>query len=134
MAEHPDLLAEALSEQECLRLLGGTRLGRVALSLDALPYVFPVHFALLGRDPVFRTHGQVRRTAALAGNVVCFQADGLESDAYRGWSVQLTGRAELVTGGPEHEAVQDLPRSPLAPDDDRLVRVKATLIRGHHVG
>ena len=44
-----------LSPDECLRLLAGVPVGRVGLSVRAMPAVFPVNFALLDGEVVFRT-------------------------------------------------------------------------------
>ena len=46
---------QVLSRAECLALLRDSLVGRVVVTDRALPAAFPVNFALLGEDVVFRT-------------------------------------------------------------------------------
>jgi nitroimidazol reductase NimA-like FMN-containing flavoprotein (pyridoxamine 5'-phosphate oxidase superfamily) len=81
-----------LSRDECLRLLGGVAVGRVGLSIDALPVVLPVNFALFEEDIVFRTVEGTKFHAAAAGAVVAFEADSYEPGGTSGWGVVCSGR------------------------------------------
>lgn len=133
LAAHRDRLG-LLEEQECIRLLGGVRLGRIALSVGALPAIYPIRFALLGRDPVFRTHPEAGLVEATAGNVVCLQADEADPDTERGWSVMVTGPAEVLTDGEVLVEARELPLRPWAGDADAFVRIGAVMVSGRRIG
>src|SRR2546430_12350258 len=87
---------EVLPRAECLHLLSTVNSGRVGLSMNALPVIFTINFALDGDAVVFRTRPSTKLTAAIAGNVVCFHADSVDRAGHFGWSVNLTGQALLV--------------------------------------
>ncbi len=129
--EHTGL--ELIDAEECFRLLGAARLGRVAVSVDALPAVFPVHFALLGRDPVFRTEAGAKLTAASAGNIICLEADDVDAESHTGWSVMVTGPAEVLRPGPDLDAALELPLRPWVGSGDAFVRIGAALVSGRRV-
>ena len=84
---------EVLPPEECIALLSTVNVGRIGLSLNALPVIFTVNFALDGADVVFRTRPDGKLKAALAGQVVSFQADRLDEKGHFGWSVSVTGQA-----------------------------------------
>ena len=123
----------ALSEQECYQRLASAHLGRLALSVDALPRVFPVHYALLGRDPVFRTEAGTKLSAAAAGNVVCLEIDDATPEMHTGWSVMVIGPAEILTAPLDLRRAADLPLNPWVGRGDAFVRVTATLVSGREI-
>lgn len=86
-----------LSRDECLQLLGQAKVGRVGLSIQALPAVLPVTFALYDDHVVIRIVPGTKLDTAAAGAVVAFEVDGYEPDGSAGWSVMVQGRAEPVT-------------------------------------
>ena len=90
--------SEHLDREECLRLLSRARLGRVALSVGALPAILPVRFVLHRGEIVFRAHPGTVLDEGTRGAVVAFEADGdAEDDAM--WSVVVTGLARHLTAG-----------------------------------
>ncbi len=133
LAAHRDRLG-LLEERECLRLLGEAKLGRVAVSVGALPAIYPIRFTLLGRDPVFRSHPQAGLVEATAGNVVCLQADDADPDADHGWSVMVTGPAELITDPAQLAQARELPLRPWAGGSDAFVRISAVMVSGRRIG
>jgi nitroimidazol reductase NimA-like FMN-containing flavoprotein (pyridoxamine 5'-phosphate oxidase superfamily) len=46
---------ETLDRDECLRLLATVPVGRIGLSIGALPAILPVNFAMVGSSIVIRT-------------------------------------------------------------------------------
>ena len=72
---------EVLDEEECYALLAGASLGRVGVTVGAMPAIFPVNFALVGHHVVFSTGLGTKLTAALAGSVVAFEADWADEAA-----------------------------------------------------
>lgn len=63
---------------------------------DTAPVIVPVNFLVDGRSVVYRTRpGSVG--AVGAGTPLAFEADRLDEERMRGWSVLLTGTAEHIT-------------------------------------
>lgn len=85
---------EVLSRDACLTLLGRATLGRVGLSIGALPTVLPVNFRLVDGHVVFRTGVGSKLDAATRGAVIAFEVDEVDPVAHTGWSVVVTGIAE----------------------------------------
>src|SRR3954454_11873266 len=102
-------VVDELSRQECVGLLARQPVGRLAVSVDALPAVFPVNFALSGEDIVFRCAAGTKFSAATAGSVVAFEVDGYDTANREGWSVINRAIAEEVIAPEERRALADLP-------------------------
>lgn len=121
-----------LSPDECLRLLAGVPVGRVGLSVRAMPAVFPVNFALLDGEVVFRTVEGTKFHAAVAGAVLAFEADGYEPDGRSGWSVLVQGVSRVVTEPAELHRARQLTVESWAVDGaaDRIVRITSTFVSG----
>lgn len=124
---------EVLDADECLRLLAAGHLGRVALCVGALPVIVPVHYALLGRDPVFRTDAGTKLLAASAGHVLCLEIDDADPVNHRGWSVLVTGQAEVLHRPEDLEAAEALPLRPWVGHGDAFVRIEAALVSGRRI-
>ncbi len=80
-----------LDAEECALLLSSTRIGRLAITERALPVLLPVVFACVDSDVVFGVGPGVVARAAAAGQIVCFEADGADSEFTTMWSVAMTG-------------------------------------------
>ncbi len=87
---------DVLDREECLALLAQAHLGRVALSVGALPTILPVNFRLIDEHVVFRTGVGSKLDAATRGAVVAFEVDEVDPMEHTGWSVVVTGIAEEV--------------------------------------
>jgi nitroimidazol reductase NimA-like FMN-containing flavoprotein (pyridoxamine 5'-phosphate oxidase superfamily) len=98
MHDHPmvDEGLELLTEEQCWDLLSQADVGRVGVTLSALPAIFPVNYALIDRSIVFRTGPGTKLAAATAGTVVAFQVDDYQAVDRSGWSVLAVGPAETV--------------------------------------
>lgn len=88
---------ELLAEDECRLLLETQQVGRVAVSIGALPAIFPVNYRMLGGDIVFRTGEGLKRRAALRNSVVGFEVDEIHPETATGWSVMVVGVAREET-------------------------------------
>jgi Pyridoxamine 5'-phosphate oxidase len=87
----------ALAHSEALHLLGGVALGRIAFTVDALPTILPANHIVDQGDIIVRGHrGMDALLKAAAGNVVAYSADVIDQRTYVGWTVTLTGLAEMV--------------------------------------
>ena len=83
MAHHPrmpltDNGLELLTPDQCQDLLARSGVGRVGVTVAALPAIFPVNYALLGDDIVFLTGEGTKLRAAADRAVVAFQVDGFD--------------------------------------------------------
>jgi nitroimidazol reductase NimA-like FMN-containing flavoprotein (pyridoxamine 5'-phosphate oxidase superfamily) len=86
-----------LSRDECFRLLTTVPVGRVGLTIDAIPVVLPVNFALLDGDIVFRTVVGTKFHVASTDTVLAFEVDHYEANGASGWSVLVQGRSRVIT-------------------------------------
>jgi nitroimidazol reductase NimA-like FMN-containing flavoprotein (pyridoxamine 5'-phosphate oxidase superfamily) len=124
---------EALSRQESIQLLSGEVVGRVVFTHSALPAVVPVTFAILDEAVVLRTAEGTRLAAAADRGVLALEADEIDPVARTGWSVVVTGIAELVTD-PIRRAVIHAIVEPFAPgENDVYVSLPFTVVTGRRV-
>lgn len=88
---------DILDRQQCLNLLPRVRVGRLIFFDNGDPAVHPVNFRLLRNDIVIRVAGGAKLIAALQHQKVAFQADQLDADLRKGWSVTVVGHASRLT-------------------------------------
>jgi nitroimidazol reductase NimA-like FMN-containing flavoprotein (pyridoxamine 5'-phosphate oxidase superfamily) len=125
---------EVLSEGESLELLAATSVGRVVYSDRALPFVVPVNFVLDGMDIVIRTSVTSGLVANAPGHIVAFEADWIDPLGKSGWSVVVTGRAQLVDDAVEIDKLDQLELQSWAPAaTDLYLRLRADVISGRRV-
>ncbi len=124
-----------LDEAECHRLLRRGSIGRVGVTIDALPAVLPVNYAMHDGAVLFRTVSGTKLDAATANAVVAFEVDGGADDSDGAWSVLVRGIAHEVTDPAELAAVRALPLESWAFDGaaDHFVRVEPSIITGRRV-
>ena len=87
---------ELLTEDQCRQLLAGGEVGRVGITMGALPAIFPVNYLVVDGAIVFRTAPGTKMSAATEGAVVAFEVDDYQLADRSGWSVLAVGRAEVV--------------------------------------
>lgn len=102
----PDGLS-VLSEQACLDLLATAQIGRVLVSMDALPAALPVNFSLVGDTIVFRTAPGTKLSAAVEHAVLGFEVDDFDAEHRSGWSVLAIGTSRVISE-PDEVAELDL--------------------------
>ncbi len=95
-----------LTEDQSRDLLRTRKIGRVVVSMDALPAAFPVNYLLIGADIYFRTAVGTKLSAAVNRTVVAFQVDDFDAAGSCGWSVLVVGAARLVND-PRERALLD---------------------------
>ena len=126
---------ERLDRDECLRLLASVPVGRLIFTMNALPMVRPVNFALVNELVLVRTAADTTVARKIDGAIVAFEADELDAATYSGWSVTVTGRAALVTDPAAVARYRAVPLVPWAPGiRDQLVTIKTGLVEGQRVG
>jgi nitroimidazol reductase NimA-like FMN-containing flavoprotein (pyridoxamine 5'-phosphate oxidase superfamily) len=124
---------ELLEPEECRSLLGRGGIGRVGVTIGALPAIFPVNYAVLGEDIVFLTGEGTKLRTAVDRSVVAFQID--EFDNATGWSVLAVGVAAEITDGAELDAARTLRLVPFAGGDRcHFVRIRPEFVSGRRIG
>lgn len=125
---------EVLETEQCLALLSQVELGRVAVSVGAVPAIFPVNFGMLDGSVVFRTGEGTKLAAASRNAVVAFEADAIHSALHRGWSVMIVGMAEEILDPAELDRVALLGLQPWASGPhEHVVRIKASQVSGRRI-
>jgi uncharacterized protein len=80
-----------ISEAQCWQLLGTASVGRLSLSMNALPAIFPVQY-YLDEDRVAACLGGFEIPERSAHNaVVSFSADQIDEQTRSGWTVNVIG-------------------------------------------
>jgi len=119
-----------------LALVASVPVGRVGITIDALPAILPVNFLVHDGAVVFRTVPGTKLDAATAGTVVAFEADGFTvGTPPSGWSVLVRGVAREITDEDQLVVARGLPLESWAFDGtaDRFVRIEPTLVTGRRV-
>lgn len=126
---------EVLDRDACLALLSSVVIGRVVWS----PYgkdlkVVPVNFVLDGDGIVFRTAHGGKLDAIQHGVSLVFETDDVEAALRVGWSVVLSGRAEVVTDREQVGRLERLVGAPWAAMIEPVfVRVSVQEISGRRI-
>jgi uncharacterized protein len=134
----PDRTAlEILDRGTCLDLLSTVPVGRLGLSINALPVVLPVNFAFdrpVDRIVLRTTEGGKLR-AALSGAIVAFEVDHIDPVSHTGWSVLVRGSSHVLSDAEELERARRLPLRPWAVDDagDYWVAITTDLVSGRRI-
>ena len=86
-----------LTVSECLGLLGGGVVGRVALCTRIGPRIVPVNYAMYDSAIVFRTTPYSELGSHGPGSEAAFEVDHLDYEHQQGWSVVALGRLEELS-------------------------------------
>ena len=123
---------EVLTPDECLAYLRQAPLGRIAVTVEALPVILPVNFAVLDGAVVFRTVAGTKLAAATSHAVVAFEVDDHAADGRSGWSVMVQGMASEVTDPDRLDRIRaaGLASWALGDDVDHVVAVTMQLVAG----
>ncbi len=123
-----------MDRAECLTLLDRAGIGRVVHSEKGIPVALPVNLCVYDGDVVFATDEGSKLDAAVHGTVVSVEVDDIDRIYHTGWSVLVTGIAELIAEPHDLEWVGHLPLQPWAPGPHRfLVRVPSTVVSGRRI-
>ena len=126
------LSLEPLTRSECLELLAQASIGRIGLSVAALPVILPVHFALDDESILFRAFPGTKLAAAVTAAIVAFEVDSFESDGSTGWSVLAVGKAEEIIDPSELDRANSIHigRRMVGDGSDHFVRIETTRLSG----
>src|SRR5579863_1151948 len=123
-----------LDRAECLAMLERAGFGRVVLSVKCIPVALPVNVCVLDGDVVFATGKGAKFDAALHGMVVSVEVDDIDRIYHTGWSVLVTGIAELLTDPGDIDKARHMPLQPWAPGPHPFfVRVPSTVVSGRRI-
>ncbi|MEO7124690.1 MAG: pyridoxamine 5'-phosphate oxidase family protein [Nakamurella sp.] len=126
---HPNV--SVLNEHECWELLRSISTGRLAVSSDDGPNIFPLNYVVDHGAIVFRTGEGSKAAALTASPQVAFEVDGYDSDTTQAWSVVIKGEAESIDGLYEGLDALTLPLAPWhAGEKHRFVRIVPTELTG----
>lgn len=85
-------MLRTVDEAECYALLHSRTLGRIGVHLAGELTIFPVYYAVMEGDIVFRTGPGTKLSAAILGTSVAFEVD----NGSPGWSVLIRGHAHEI--------------------------------------
>jgi hypothetical protein len=125
---------EVLSRDECSQLLSTARVGRLGISVSALPVVLPVNFAVMDGYIVVRTGPGTKLDAALASSVVAFEVDAVDEGSESGWSVLVQGVATVIAEPAELTQARALRlRAWAGGSKDRFVKISTDIMSGRRL-
>lgn len=129
-----DLLVEDLPMSVCREKLEAATMGRLGVSVDALPVVLPVSYALDGDSIVIRTEPG-KLSAAIGETVVAFEVDHFDTERESGWSVHVQGRAREITASGRLERARSLLVRQATDDEsaDSFIEVDMDIVTGRHM-
>lgn len=124
-----------LDEGECFWLLERQALGRVAVSVGALPAVFPVNYAMADGNIYFLTGEGTKLSHAVRGAAVAFEIDEFDVQYHQGWSVFAVGLAHEVDETETAMLLDQLHLEPRAPGArEHLVCIRPDFLSGRRIG
>ena len=129
-------LINDLTIPQCQQLLDEHHFGRLAFvdHAAAVPMIIPVNYVTRRGKVVFRTDPGAKLTAALGGEPVAFEVDGIHEQERVGWSVVVQGRVEEITDPEEIDELRQAPLMPWAPGaKSHFVRVEPDRLSGRRI-
>lgn len=125
---------ELLTEDVAWALIQTEDLGRVGVSIGALPAIFPVNYIVLDDAILYRTSPGSKLAAASARSIVAFEVDHHDRSDRSGWSVLVVGLSEVVHDvGVAARAVAAGLEPYAEGRRGNLVRIRPELISGRRV-
>ena len=126
-----------LGREECLRLLGAAKVGRVVvLTPGGTPVIRPVNYVLDGasQSVVFRCAEGTKLVSLLHAARAWFEVDAIDPVDCTGWSVIVAGVTEAVTRADEIRRLDGLALdSWVASPGAVWIRVRARVVSGRRV-
>ncbi len=120
-----------LENNECWDLLREAEVGRLAVSIQQQPDIFPINYVVDHGSIVFRTAEGTKLAAAVLGRSVAFEIDGYEPVSGEAWSVVIKGRATEIERVHDVLEAIDLPLFPWhASPKPRFVRIEVVELSG----
>ena len=125
-----------LTRSECLALLAGTGLGRLAVTLGDTPVIRPVNYVFddASQSVVFRSAQGSKFHALLHSARAAFEVDSFDAATQSGWSVIIMGVTEEVTRAFDVQRLERLGLSPWAPGPKpHWISIRAWTVSGRRI-
>ncbi|MGB7052578.1 MAG: pyridoxamine 5'-phosphate oxidase family protein [Acidimicrobiales bacterium] len=126
-----------LTPSECLQLLAQAEVGRIAVSMDALPVIIPVAFAVIDDQVHFRSIRDSKMDAAVDHRVVAFESGAYAPEEGTGWSVLVQGMTQAVDESDSlwSPASPFPPTTPSASSEERyrMIRIQPASVTGRRM-
>ncbi len=90
-----------LDRSACLERLALHRVAAVAITDGALPVVLPALYLLQGEDILVGAAATSVLGRCMPNSIISLCVYDLDAELFMGWTISLTGRAELVTAPPK---------------------------------
>lgn len=128
---------EELTRSQCLELMGTVQVGRLVFVHHAMPAVRPVNHLVDRETIVIRaTVGAAITEAVTIGSrpmVVAYEADAIDTARQLGWSVIVTGTAELVTDRVAAERYRSLIEPWVTGPADEVITISTEMVHGYRM-
>lgn len=132
---------EELDRAECLKLIAGSGIGRVAFDDGEGPTIIPVNYTLDGESVIFRTtpagrlHRNVSSVISGADVRIAFEVDHMDAASHEGWSVLLRGGGHQLDGteGAEIASVMAKVKPWAGGDRTKCFRLVPSVISGRRL-
>lgn len=118
----------------CEMLLRTAPVGRLGVVIDGHPEVYPICHVYVDGCIAFPTNLGTKLHAALSWPWVCFEVDGVSPDGQSGWSVMVTGEAEVLDDADDIERAASLRLAPWRTSGDAVwVRIIPETMSGRRI-
>jgi len=125
---------EVLDRETCLQLLASASVGRLALTIDALPVILPVNFVVADGVIVLKTGDGAKFRSALQRNIVALEVDAMDRMDHSGWSVLVQGSTRVLSDPHEIAWASTLPLLPWANDAaEHFVAITTDVVQGRRL-
>ncbi len=123
-----------LNEDECWSLLGRNSVGRLAVSINNRPDIFPVNYRVDDETIVIRTAAGFKLAAAAMNSHVAFEVDELDEMRHSGSSVVVRGDAVEIERLEELLEAERLKVEPWAGGSKpRFIRLTPSAVTGRRI-
>ncbi len=122
-----------LDRRACLDRLAQHRVAALAITEHALPLVLPALYTLSGEDVLVSAASSGILGRRMPNSVISLCVHDLDDDLLSGWTVTVTGRAELVTSPADLAAAAELRRWGSGDSSQVVVRVSTEHISGRQI-
>jgi hypothetical protein len=92
------------SPEECLAALRVASVGRISLTVGALPIIVPVPFAIDGNAIAMQLRAGSDVLGRVRGAVIAFEAGTFDPPSGEGWTVHAQGVADVIESMPPRPA------------------------------
>ncbi|MGV8851508.1 MAG: pyridoxamine 5'-phosphate oxidase family protein [Rhodoglobus sp.] len=113
MSENLNDPVEELTAETCWELLRTASLGRIAVSFQGEPEIYPVNFVAVNKRLLLRTAQGTKLLKLTINDRVALETDSVGTHV--AWSVVVKGTARAIESQTEIDAANELPLHPLIP-------------------